>query len=90
MLVSALFSFQRHQMLLGCTYVFGDSAYSRGLDYYRHRQGKFCLSRGLSSVTTFVQFPRFQQLHILAVNGCRCGNDLVLTVAQDFRSNSGL
>lgn len=91
MLVSALFSFQRHQMLLVLYLCFGDSAYSRGLDYYRHPPGQVLPQPGAEQRYHFCSIaPAFSNSTSLPLMVAVAATIVVLTVAQDFRSNSGL
>ena len=89
MLVSAFFSDTK--CFWCCTYVFGDSAYSRGLDYYRHPPGQVLPQPGAEQRYHFCSIaPAFSNSTSLPLMVAVAATIVVLTVAQDFRSNSGL
>ena len=71
--------------------VFSDSAYSRGLDYYRLRPGLVLPQPGTEQRYHFCSIaPAFSNSTSLPLMVAVAATIVVLTVAQDFRSNSGL
>lgn len=68
-----------------------DSAYSRGLDYYRHPPGQVLPQPGAEQRYHFCSIaPAFSNSTSLPLMVAVAATIVVLTVAQDFRSNSGL
>ncbi len=69
-----------------CTYVFGDSAYSRGLDYYRHPPGQVLPQPGAEQrIYHFCSIaPAFSNSTSLPLMVAVAATIVVLTVAQIF------